>query len=63
MAAMANPMATNLLGQPGAEILVVCGRALMISWKSLMEAEILRRLTTVVVFAIILKGSSCLSSS
>jgi len=63
MAAMANPMATNLLGHTGAEILVVCGRALMMSWKSSMEAEIVRRLTLVVVLAIVLKGSSCLSSS
>ncbi len=63
MAAMANPMATNLLGHPGAEILVVCGRALMTSWKSSMEGEIVRRLMSVVVFAIVLKGSSCLSRS
>jgi hypothetical protein len=63
MASMANPMAANHLGQPGAEISVVCGRALITSWKSSMEAEILRRLMSVVVLAIVLKGSSCLSSS
>ncbi len=63
MAAMANPMATNHLGWPGAEISVVCGRALMTSWKSSMEAEIMRRLMSVVVLAIVLESSLCLSSS
>jgi len=48
MAAIANPMATNLLGQPGIAISVDCGRALMTSWKSSMEAEIVRRLMSVV---------------
>jgi hypothetical protein len=63
MAAMANPIATNLFGRPGIAISVDCGRALMTSWKSSMEAEIVRKLMSVVVWAIVLKGSSCLSSS
>ncbi len=57
MAAMANTMATNHFGRPGTEILADCGRALMMSWKSSMEAEIMRWLTSVVVLAIVIKGS------
>jgi hypothetical protein len=44
MAAMANLIATNLFGRPRIAISVVCGRALMMSWKSSIEAKIVRRL-------------------
>jgi len=53
---MAKPMATKRLGQPGVSILGICG---MRSLKSSMEAEIVTRLTSVVVFAIVLNGSLC----
>ncbi len=56
-------MAMNLLGLPGEVTFVVCGKALMISLKSSINALIVIRLTSVVVFVIHLKGSSCLSRS
>jgi hypothetical protein len=37
-------MATNNFGWPAAEICVICGSALITSWKSLMEAKMVRRL-------------------
>ncbi len=55
IAAMAMPSVMNLLGLPGEAISVVCGNALIMSWKSSMDAEISMKLTSMMVFAIVLK--------
>ena len=56
-------MTTNHLRRPGISISVDWGALpLMTSWKSSMEAEIVSKLMLVVGFAMVLKGSSCLSN-
>ncbi len=60
IAAIEMQIAMNPLGLPGEVISIVCGKALMMSS---MEADIIMRLTSIVVLAIDLKGSSCLQGA
>jgi hypothetical protein len=63
IAALERLIAINHLGQAGAEISVVCGRALIMSLKSSMMDPMVIRLTSVVDLAMVLNSSSCLSNS
>jgi len=63
MAAMEIPMAIKRFGRPGVEILVFCGKALMMSRNSSSDPSMMERLTSVTDLVIDLNGSSCWASS